>query len=1001
MSPSIPAPSLVAVVLLLALASPSLIPLARASSTRPPPLHSRALSHPHQLSSHIIPRTPPPHPPSNLYRRAPPPPDPSIPPLDSVSLPAWDDRFLLSFLSHNQPVTLSLRPAANLVAPSGIRSTERARDPQTGAWTSREQVLGRSSIRAYEGWVLGDAEDVEMWIRGEMAGIVRQEGAVSTADWARIVLLPPEGDNDDQLRFQGSFTKDGEQYTVHSTDRYLRTKDPLDPDPPLLAAPTSTSSFARRQRRDLARSSKMVIVRERDTLSPSEQISLLRKRGLPLPDPASLPSETSCSHDTLPFNTDPAHPVLSHALAQAVYSSAGPSSWFSFESFRHHGLDSPFAPTDHSVILGSYPPGPRLRKRQGDDIGGGSGTSSNFINSIGSTSGCPKSAMVVFVGVAADCTYTETFDSSAAARTQILTDFNSVSALYQRSFNVSIGVSPLSPSPPFLSPLPLSDPPCSRSSGIVQLAVMSESCPTTSSQIDQSNPWNLPCASPSSASASGNSSSSGIGVDLNSRLSIFSQWRGDKGAGDGAGLWHLLTACQTGSEVGVAWLGQLCKVTATSSGGQTTSGTAVTAITRSEWQVIAHEIGSSSLSLFILSPSSCAAADGEWAGHNFGAIHDCASGCSLSGSCCPLSRTTCDAQANYIMSPVSIKNVSSFSTCSIGNICSTIGNSLNTTCLATPAAAGNPSIISASRGYRSRPFANDRGPTQACNPAATASSKPVKTATRAVRPTRAVTPGRASSRPAPPTNSLCCTAQCQVAGNGTVCRPSMDPTCDTQEVCDGRNATCPADVHVKDGTSCGSDGLACASGICTSRSLQCQNAGSSLNLTSACPQSTSSSCSITCADPTSNADCIVLDQSFRDGTSCGYGGRCENGACQTGSALDTAKSWYTKNLRVPGLEGACPLIPNAGLVCRIAIPVTIVVGIIVLLLIFFILRCCCCRRHRPAYVANPPKNQAYSAAFATPPSGYYGGQQPNGGGSYYAPPPGPPPAAAKGSELRR
>ena len=78
---------------------------------------------------------------------------------------------------------------------------------------------------------------------------------------------------------------------------------------------------------------------------------------------------------------------------------------------------------------------------------------------------------------------------------------------------------------------------------------------------------------------------------MNDRLSIFSRWRGQKGGADGAGLWHLLTNCSTGSEVGVAWLGQLCRVGSSSSGGQTTSGTGVTAITRGEWQVVAHEVG--------------------------------------------------------------------------------------------------------------------------------------------------------------------------------------------------------------------------------------------------------------------------------------------------------------------------------------------------------------------------------------------------------------------------
>ncbi|GAA5856962.1 hypothetical protein JCM8547_008486 [Rhodosporidiobolus lusitaniae] len=942
-----------------------------ATSLPPPPLHPRALSHPSDLSFHVLPRPPPTLPNrenvNRLTRRQ------EEEPALGLGLglrsggrqPEWDDRFLLSFLlpahdgeGEGEAVTLSLRPSLNLVPSSGIKTYTRTLDPETDEWTTTESVLRREDARVFEGWVLGEEEDVPRWVAEEVAGLVRYPGGGREGEgWARVTLLDVrEGEEKEEgegnLRFQGVFQKRGEVYTVHAVERYLRTKGEEDPEPPVVAV--RKGGKGRRTRRAFGtpgegeeeedeegrRHPSMVVVRESETLTPAERIAALQKRGLPLPP---LPSageeeESFCSHDQLPFNSDPSHPVLLNAWEQSLYpppssspytspSNTSTSSLFSLSSLPF--LSSPssselFQPFDHSSsphsLHGRYRRrSQELSKRQGDDISGGSGTSSNFINSIGSTTGCPKQARVVFVGVAADCTYVEAYGSTDAARTQILNDFNDVSALYQTSFNVSLG--------------------------IVELAVMNSTCPTTSSQIDTSNPWNLPCPS-SSGSTSTNSS---IGIDLNSRLSVFSQWRGDKGAGDGAGLWHLLTACQTGSEVGVAWLGQLCRVTATTSGGQTTSGTGVTAITRSEWQVIAHEIG-----------------------HNFGAIHDCASGCSLSGSCCPLTTTSCNANADYIMSPVSQKNVSSFSPCSIGNICSTLSNSLNTTCLATPGASGNPTVISLqSCGNGILESGEECDPGSSDDPCCDASTCTF------------VSGAVCSSR-----NSGCCD-NCQIANNGTVCRAAVDASCDIAETCDGASANCPEDEYENDGKSCG-DGLSCAAGVCTSRDLQCQNAGSSLNLTRACSTSATSGCSIICRDPTGSADCVILSTNFRDGTSCANGGRCRNGECQSGSAWDTAKGWYLDHL-------------------SIAIPVTIVVGLIVLAILWALIRCIFCggcrgRRKNTAYV--PPKNGAYSGQYAPPPpqqqmgNGQYAYPPPPqqqfgggyGGGGGYAPPPGPPPS---------
>lgn len=62
----------------------------------------------------------------------------------------------------------------------------------------------------------------------------------------------------------------------------------------------------------------------------------------------------------------------------------------------------------------------------------------------------------------------------------------------------------------------------------------------------------------------------------------------------------------------------------------------------------------------------------------FGAVHDCNSDTcpSQSSGCCPLSSTTCDAQQQYIMSPIEEPPMTRFSPCAIGTICSRLGSGL-------------------------------------------------------------------------------------------------------------------------------------------------------------------------------------------------------------------------------------------------------------------------------------------------------------------------------------
>lgn len=161
-------------------------------------------------------------------------------------------------------------------------------------------------------------------------------------------------------------------------------------------------------------------------------------------------------------------------------------------------------------------------------------------------SGCPSTRKALYMAVVADCNYVQAFKGDVnAVKTSILEIWNIASGIYVKYFNIELG--------------------------ILELNVMSV-CSSTSSDT----PWNRACAT---------------GYNMDARLNDFSKWRGTQSAD--AGLWHLLTACSDGDVVGIAWLNQLCKVTAFQPSGSSdwVSGTGITTKIPNHFAVVAHEIG--------------------------------------------------------------------------------------------------------------------------------------------------------------------------------------------------------------------------------------------------------------------------------------------------------------------------------------------------------------------------------------------------------------------------
>jgi hypothetical protein len=402
----------------------------------------------------------------------------------------------------------------------------------------------------------------------------------------------------------------------------------------------------------------------------------------------------------------------------------------------------------------------------------------------------------------------------------------------------------------------------------------------------ESLPWNQACSD---------------SMSINDRLSAFSEWRG-KSASQDAGLWHLMTKCNTGPSVGVAWLDELCNKQATAQSknerDQFITGAGVSSIVPTEYKVISHEIG-----------------------HNFGAIHDCTSSdcsadkgpCSTEQvlrnpggcSCCPCGNTkssNCDCQGNFVMHPTDNSIRDSFSPCSSALMCQAIRAKGG--CLRP---LGSMKLIKAGvcgNGVKEEGEDCDCGAACADNRCCDDKCKFVGNA-------------RCDDR-----IESCCES-CQIKKGGTVCRPS-DDFCTQISRCSGSDGICPKPKLQADGTGCvltqtKAAGTACASGTCTSRNMQCRsliNSGT-FQTKDACPEY-ADSCRLRCTTP--SGTCIEnLNGDFIDGTPC-IGGVCKDGSCSVSNPIALVSFYFTTQP-------------------QIAWPVTISILIIISGLLYCCLKC--------------------------------------------------------------
>lgn len=294
----------------------------------------------------------------------------------------WDDSLLLRLAvpdsdDDDEYISMLLHPVEDFIHPDAkIVYTDT--DPWTGAESIYEEPLLRETLKIYRGVVLHEHQ-IEARVQEARIGwndAVQHPG--NHRGWARIVVSPDYNPSQDISRFlaEGAFEVDGEMHHLKTLDSYERSRRHEEPE------------VHRRSIRDAERTG-MIMLRDRDLPSLSKRTAI--------PPP-------KCALDNLAFNTDPSHPTWSTARQLAFDAEyARKPSWI--DNMLGLDAENDFTSSFSSAFAARYPGSEHLIRRQsGGDISGGGSNTGNYISTIGQTTSCPKSARVLYMGVAADCT---------------------------------------------------------------------------------------------------------------------------------------------------------------------------------------------------------------------------------------------------------------------------------------------------------------------------------------------------------------------------------------------------------------------------------------------------------------------------------------------------------------------------------------------------------------------------------------------------------------------